>query len=148
MFDFTTDITPHASMKDANWQLMLEHAARFDAMDNDNVPEGGMGFDLGNYLSTAKKSRHPCGSACCVTGWAEKWSGVSTLDGRWDTADLADYYGITKQNASRIGLPGFHQEQLLWGTNPHISTPQQAAFLIRHLVRTGEVDWPLAMESA
>lgn len=136
MLDFTQDITPHASMVDANWQLMLEHAARFDAMDNDNVPEGGMGFDMKFFHGFAEVSAHPCGSACCIAGWVAVWGQAC---GEYHEEDaLVHTWGLPRITACCAANP--EVKSPAW-----TATPQQAASLIRHLVATGEVDWPRAM---
>lgn len=139
MLDFTKDITPHASMADANWELMLEHAARFDAMDNDNVPEGGMGFDMNHPFWDAKRSEHPCGFAVCIIGWHEAWTAPGFDRG---VLDFADDMHIPENTAKEIALPWLHGSP-----EARKATPQHAARLLRYLVATGEVNWPLAMEA-
>lgn len=42
-----------------------------DVLKNiDDSAESQMGFDMCHWYSDRAESRHPCGTACCIAGWA------------------------------------------------------------------------------
>ena len=89
----------------------------------------------GFYMGTCQ---HPCGTPACISGWAQHM---------WPTANdkpLAEILGLTDtQQANRLIVPmssGTAYFSAQPGERSHI-TSKHAAAVLRHLARTGDVDW-------
>ncbi|MEL6411697.1 MAG: hypothetical protein AAFQ38_14970 [Pseudomonadota bacterium] len=121
-----------------NKERILEAADKFAELPDEN-PENGLGFDMRSYLDVFQQGdlKHGCGAVCCITGWVQFWDG-NRFD--WTSRNLAEHWGISHEDAWRIAHP-----------NPERcykdARPRHAEALLRHFAETGEVDWPLAMET-
>jgi hypothetical protein len=105
-----------------------------DVLKNvDNSPESEMGFDMCHWYGDRKESRHPCGSACCIAGWAHASLGgypnQSTTDAFIEFCDL--------QNVS--------MNVINWLTTPKFDlttlTLPMAIKVLEIFRDTGEVAW-------
>ena len=95
-----------------------------------------VGFDMEHGAFFRNTSDHPCGSACCIGGWAALMQGVVNQGPSYALVQ----WGVPLGDASAI----CHPPVAGGGWN---ATPQQAAILLRHYIATGEVDWDRAMSA-
>ena len=87
------------------------------------------GFDM-------RREFHECGSPACIEGYARKLFRCPLGE------DLLPVLGITPSQAIELFMPGnCHASFLASPGNPLWVTPQHAAAVLRHLARTGKVDW-------
>lgn len=93
------------------------------------------GFNMGGYC-------HPCGTPSCIAGWASYiFTGKASLGNSNRVA--SEILDLPYEKAVDLFLP---EEEVLgdggYKTLEIIDpTPQQAATVLRHLVKTGKVDW-------
>lgn len=91
-----------------------------------------------------------CGTVCCLAGAAVQWWGDPTNRpeefGIFERGDQyitqgAEILGLSRQNANKLftGFPGAHS-----GLNASPISPKCAARVVRHLIKTGKVDWSKA----
>lgn len=114
-------------------------AARFN-MGNFSETVDGYDTDLSAY-----EVRHNCGTTACIAGWAEALftnSNCISHDG-----EATRLLGLSHVAASLLFYANADNEddgaETYWD-----ATPQQAANVLDHLIRTGEVDWSKADGSA
>jgi hypothetical protein len=91
------------------------------------------GFNMGEY-------RHECGTPACIAGWAAAAS-VGDTTGTIKLEMYADiqaqqFLDLDGDQASALFQPPCEDEDE-WDE----ITPDHAAFTLRHLVKTGKVDW-------
>lgn len=68
-----------------------------------------------------------CGTVCCIGGWAEAlWAGLGLK-----VEKTCEALGITEEQGDELFFKN---------TDPYV-TPKQAAWVIRNLIATGEVNW-------
>lgn len=77
-----------------------------------------------------------CGTAACIEGYYRLFRGPE------DNYDFREYYGLALDQYDELCMPENYDRP--WLFNP---TPQEAAKVIRHLVKTGEVDWSIIERS-
>lgn len=91
------------------------------------------GFSMSSYV-------HECGTPSCIAGWAS-WLSFGKAPVLADEILLFDrargYLGLKEDAAKSLFLPANYQDQDLY-------TPTQAAETLRHLAKTGEVDWSVS----
>lgn len=100
---------------------------------------GVSGFDMSDYaahITYTVDNKVKCGSVCCIAGAAcYFWGRVPE--------DHSDY--AFHENGRRLlGLSKALAEELFLGSMS--AEPEGAAKVVRHLVKTGAVDWGLADE--
>jgi len=96
-----------------------------DVLDNDNVAEGGIGFDMKNTYRSRLSTKHPCGSACCIGGWAARAEMLSSENSPIGIlgAIMSLRPNVTRRQADRICLPLVFEA--------YNATPQQGAEVLR-----------------
>lgn len=109
----------------------------------DNSPTSSCGFDMVNVYDSRKLSDHPCGTACCIGGWAElklREERNSSEEDFYGMAfmSLMDYCSVPEEIADAICYPDLKLTGI---------TLEQAIKCLEHCRDTGEVDWQRAMES-
>ena len=110
----------------------------------DDSPTSECGFSMNVTAHNRMVASHPCGTACCIGGWA--WLALTDRRPRYannpDTL-LEDLLSISQEDSEKIAYP-----QDVYGNSSAgwRATPNQAAALLEHFRDTGEVDWALAME--
>lgn len=105
----------------------------------------GVGFNMSVYGFTVADCRpdhiDDCGTVACIAGWAclIALPGIANLEQfEEDTGEIledfaADFLGLDWDKSGALFLP----DEPAW---PDI-TPMQAVRVLRHLAKTGEVDW-------
>lgn len=116
----------------ANW---------LDTMDN--TPRAELGFDMRWTWDYRDSTAHPCGTACCISGWVQKLN-PSTRFMRPRVALRTLDSGMSLNDVHEIVYPAAPFS----GKSPYKATPKQAAFLLRHYIAHREVRWDLAMAEA
>lgn len=91
-----------------------------------------------------------CGTPSCIGGWAEAimiYEGVdyAELDASTDISVIADWLGISDQQACHIFYPGSDLSVNTGLIDPYNATRYQAIKLLENLIETGEVNWNYAM---
>jgi len=103
------------------------------------------GFNMANYL-------HPCGTPCCIAGFAAKISEMEEVTKTGIFNDAAEWLGIDLAMANELFCPQVH------GLLPAVSmqngekremlhediTPKMAKKVLMNLAETGIVDWCIA----
>lgn len=92
------------------------------------------GFNMNRFV-------HPCGTPCCIAGWAT-WESL----GRPQKIEADDDCLIDEQATQWLGLQDMEAYDLFWMPGNLMLeniTPSQAARTLRHLAETGEVVWQL-----
>ena len=126
---------------------MTRHIKNLEAFDMlvdtirniDNSATSRRGFHMSYSAENADTSDHPCGTACCIGGWASVLTGFHAARPGKALMDMA---GISFVDAGSICYPddsGF-SERSGWD-----ATPEQAVSLLLHYRETGIVDWDRAM---
>lgn len=121
-----------------------------DAIETGELVKRGIGF---NMISLALKSNttdvdhfHACNTVACIAGWAYAISHPKISPGRLAGAALgaetiqrgaASFLGIGRDVAIWLFFPIAYD----WGG----ITPAHAVAVLRHLARTGEVDWSITV---
>ena len=78
--------------------------------------------------------RPECGSAGCIVGFATiRWFSGRSLMWTYDALRTAECLGITSEQARALFMPK--------GCELDRQTKQEAVATLRHLARTGEVNW-------
>lgn len=99
-------------------------------LENGAPPRDGVsGFDMSSFFQV-----NECGTVCCIAGAACMFFGAKWCDNA--CAEAADLLDIN------IDIDGM--ENLFYPiTDRHLDsiTPNHAAQVIRHLIKTGKVDW-------
>jgi len=104
------------------------------------------GFNMENYF-------HRCGTPSCIAGWAcamavdeygpeLKAKAKAAYRGphiAWSDWLPADYLGLDRDKSFHLFAPDGDWSRI---------TPSQAAATLRHLAKTGEVDWSVAVEGS
>lgn len=87
-----------------------------------------------------------CGSACCIAGAAIQFAGLLVPE----QENQADPRGLIYRKAAKLlglsmntAISLFFPDEDQFGGLYEDITPQEAAGVIRHLQKTGEVDWRL-----
>lgn len=118
-------------------------------------------FYIGNYVSTVLDDikisaadtavLHQCGTAACIAGWAAHLFSPESVNAvcgsEQDDWGEAHYFaagalGLTDEEACQLFVP------LDSATPWRDIAPTQAAAVIDHLLKTGEVDWSVATVAA
>ncbi len=133
------------------------------------------GFNMSSYLATQGDEAfdedhtnvgHHCGTTACIAGWASSFlqrDGTLLNEARthaqmalmhsdgighpsWNThAGLAaGLLGLDSEEAERLFEPmntDFERDDIEWSE----VSPRQAAKVLRHLAKTGEVDWNVGL---
>lgn len=117
-----------------------------DAIEQHSIPD--LGFNMRALLNDADEEvpthfSEPCQTVACIAGWAHVASGGSESERSheviWDTA--MGWLGISAPDARKLFVP----TELL-GSFTKIK-PDEAVAVLRHLAKTGEVDWSIAAPS-
>lgn len=113
-------------------QIMIDYLENLD-----DSPNSKCGFDM-NYEHECTYTSHPCGTACCIGGHAEKILGEYYSEVSFALSKLCD---IPRKTASKICWPGSRVKC----PEAYEATLEQAIKLLEICRDTGEVDWPSAM---
>lgn len=112
----------------------------------DNGPYSRIGFSMCSWWFTRRQTTHPCGTACCISGWATY---QMILDGDLDpdkmpsgheVNHLVKYCGIPDAIARSLALPTINYDKPV---NRGLSslTLEMAIRVLEILRDTGEVKW-------
>lgn len=109
----------------------IEHLSKVDQ------PESPVKFDMDKTALHRQSTLRGCGSACCIGGHASLLLDKLFDEPAWALAELT---GIPHWQANAICWPDVSED-----INPYGATLEQAINLLKHYVKTGEVDWPRAL---
>lgn len=111
-----------------NTEYILNLADRIEKMPHTDVTDPS-GFTMVDY-------RHHCGTPACIAGHVIDDERIDPNLVLCDEHEVvAEVFGISEAKADSLCLAsGVMRLNLI--------TPQWAAACLRHLARTGEVDWP------
>lgn len=86
------------------------------------------------FMTEFLNTPYACGTVCCIAGYAAGLNGD-----RIDTEDFVEYashaFDLSRTEANRLCNPFYEVKDL------EKVSPAQAARVIRHLIKTGEVVW-------
>lgn len=110
-----------------------------DAIEHATLAAQGIGFNMSDWVSTCDDdmSGHSCKTTACIAGWAVELFTMKRILPE-TCEDIA---------AEVLGLDDYEtQEALFYAGNIKASemddiTNTHAATVLRHLAKTGEVDW-------
>jgi hypothetical protein len=119
-----------------------------DAIEKHQIEE--LGFNMAAYLDEASeafpdRSGHECGSTACIGGWtvALETGGLKGLE-----ECIHNEGGLLGKASAILGLTRGKGHDLMYEYGTASVTPAQAAFCLRHLAKTGKVDWAKALREA
>ena len=116
-----------------------------DAIEGHTIPT--LGFNMLEYTSSSEAgiedmSGHNCGTVACIGGWAATLASDGKVArwtaSRWRAA--VEYLGLEMSEANDLFVP--HDLRL------SAIEPSQAVAVLRHLAKTGEVDWSIPLSPA
>lgn len=123
----------HPSIPPKADKLLRKLARIFERFDDRPLPDVGFNMKHVNMLAsrdTPDFSGHLCKTVCCISGWAFR------LDNVHSGIDKA--FGWPKVRDPRV-------RELIYAPDTlQDCTPKEAARMLRHLLRTGVVDWTVA----
>lgn len=102
----------------------------------DNSSEVEIGFDMSYDADGKDSSHHSCGSACCLGGWVYL-ANEEKLDETLQFSPnecMRKIFDINPRDAEALAYPPSNSPG--WEADPH-----EAARVVRHYIKTGEVDW-------
>jgi hypothetical protein len=109
---------------------------------------GGMGFDMRYFGVTNGCFNNPpswitpeCGSVGCIAGAVNQFSGVNIFTGDANTAFKA--LGVYDEELQDKLHTLFYPEEY---EDAWYAPPEKVAKVVRHFIKTKEVDWELALE--
>lgn len=119
----------------------LDQLADFlEALDTQGNAEGH-GFDmLSPYFYS--QTKHDCGSAACIGGWVTEVNYAGNSVSKSLEGAMFESFDVPTAHAIAICYPSISMT-----CDPYGATGKQAAFLLRHYIKTGKVDWPLALSA-
>jgi hypothetical protein len=120
-------------------EMNVENILRVaDAIEQHSIPD--LGFNMGVWTDEGLEdlSGHKCGTVACIGGWANAVEAGSKML-EWDSPLLG-----SQQAKAFLGLGGWESDELFFGCVYGVS-PSQAVSVLRHLAKTGEVDWDRAL---
>jgi len=94
------------------------------------------GFNMANYL-------HPCGTPCCIAGFAAKISEMEEVTKTRVFNDAAEWLGITSEMANELFCPE-PRGLLPYRMSHEDITPKMAKKVLMNLAETGIVNWCIA----
>jgi hypothetical protein len=112
-------------------ETLEELAVILDGLDNDD-PNLELGFDMAFYKPT-DETTHPCGSACCIGGWANLLKKDTFNDNSEIEEVLMSISNLEYKTANNLC---FNMNAM--DRNP---TPQQGAQAIRNAIEFGDPKW-------
>lgn len=103
---------------------------------SENVPAGERQFNMAIWLYGPTTGNNGCGTVACIGGTAQ-------------VCFLKDQKDVTSHDVREVlGLDEYTADDLFYPNSLNVYyekiTPAQAAWCIRNLVETGEVDWDAA----
>ncbi len=119
-----------------------------DAIERTALVNRDIGFNMETYHGLAgeeeliDKTENACGTVACIAGWTmlmeNDWSGShAENDEGYNFHDNAkELLGLSDEEAARLFLANGARRIMLEDI-----TPQHAVSVIRHLAKTGKVDW-------
>jgi hypothetical protein len=107
-----------------------EIAVILDGMTHGNS-EDVMGFDMVQDLSSAGRSNHPCGTACCIGGWVQHLN--PQLRSLSLERSVCDVSSLSYSAAESLCYSGNALQQSV--------TPQQGAQAIRNALEFDDPKW-------
>ncbi len=108
----------------------------------DDSPESNLGFDMSQWYNNRKYSKHQCGTACCIAGWAQ--TQVETPELVHPVEALVTYCEL--ENCDRLSLwelvsPNFSQSHNFSHVVLNDLTLSMAIKVLEIFRDTGEVKW-------
>lgn len=110
--------------------------------------DGSHGFNMDGFLvdNSVDYAGRDCGTVMCIGGAAVQFFGnTSHYSVEHEAAFLLD---LDKEQSSQLfypeGLRQHFEDDLGWDWNE--IKPQDAAKVIRHLIKTGEVNWEIILD--
>lgn len=105
-----------------------------DVLKNiDNSAESQMGFDMCHWYTDRTESRHPCGTACCIAGWAHaSLGGYDTQSSTDAFIEFCDLYEVSMNTINWLTIPKFDMTAL---------TLPMAIKVLEIFRDTGEIAW-------
>lgn len=101
--------------------------------------EETVSFDMEAYIIHKKEEDGwpSCATTCCIGGYIElKWGKVGEIRPEY-------LVGLTTKQWYSLCFPS---SNLSDGSSPYDATAEQAAKVVDHLIKTGEVDWEKALD--
>lgn len=105
-------------------------------------------FDMSYYCWNPKTSKegadqlgHACGTVACIAGWSSY--AAKKLDAVYEGEVLettSEFLGLDMDTTRALCLPDDDDDRI------YNATPLQAANVLDHLARTGEVNWDMMGE--
>jgi hypothetical protein len=112
-----------------------------------NLPDEGtefdgeiIGFDMFETASSRQDTAHPCGSACCIGGWAMLLTDQMQADSMVDVLQGMDPL-LSSHELFRLCFPRHV-------TGAYEATAKQGARALEILIETGTCDWGRALQEA
>lgn len=88
-------------------------------------------------LGIEDKSGHSCGTVACIAGWTNAVrTGARTSGNEIEPEDEGDWLGLSELDWDALFYPK-NMKMDSWAD----ITQQQAVITLRHLAKTGDVDW-------
>ncbi|TIQ64400.1 MAG: hypothetical protein E5X41_17215 [Mesorhizobium sp.] len=129
----------------------------------ENIPsKHDRGFNMTSYVAAGVSVEQTnvgfqCNSTACIAGWASLVLGENgeIMKTARKTSEVDDFYedfatellGLDYRTGLELFEPMNQIVELMEADWDEV-TPRQAAKVLRHLARTGEVDWSIALEAA
>lgn len=99
----------------------------------DNSAESEMGFDMCHWYSDRTESRHSCGTACCIAGWAQASLGENTNQSSTDAfIEFCNLQDVPMNVINKLTIPRFDLTEL---------TLPMAIKVLEIFRDTGDVAW-------
>jgi len=121
---------------------ILEEVAQWLESGAPHTQQHPFSFDMSYFYRETD-----CGSAACIAGAVVQFANkvdLSTLTQVDILAQARNIINLTYQEADELFAPADESDQLNEYEVQHESiSPQWAARTIRHLIATGNIDWPL-----
>lgn len=105
-----------------------------DVLNNiDDSVESQMGFDMCHWYADRAESRHPCGTACCIAGWAHASLGGYTTQSSFDAfIEFCSLQKVSMNTINHLTMPKI---------NMTVLTLPMAIKVLEIFRDTGEVQW-------
>jgi hypothetical protein len=127
------DLSPIKDAKDL--------VARILQMGGPNDADAKLGFDMGRGWYDRKRSKHPCGAACCIGGLVEACNGEERAE--FMAFFVSEVTGFSLEQCDLLCYPWEK-----WGRwcGVENATPAQGAAAVQIMIENGGIcDWPAAL---